>query len=284
MRHLGPNDSITLNAMFNLGRTYHHLREYVKSNKYLVCVVQKRKHFFGLNHPETLMVRTELGTSYRALGRMKIAEKMIGNVLEARKKTLGEEHAYTLWSVNEFSKILCDRGRSEEAKIMLEGIIPVVMRTLGRDHVGMMMTRSNLARAYAISKRWSDAADILRDISKAIKADHPDWVNTMCSYIHVRIEMGLLEETEADSKELLEAIIKGKVVPLHDPQTFGVAETLVRIYEKQRRDEEIIALKMQLPGLGKVLEEQSTSQSTLFSGFYAAQSDSSKKRGFVPRF
>ena len=27
MRHLDPGDPITLNAMFNLGRTYHHLRE-----------------------------------------------------------------------------------------------------------------------------------------------------------------------------------------------------------------------------------------------------------------
>jgi tetratricopeptide (TPR) repeat protein len=284
MRHLGPDDPITLNSMFNLGRTYHHLREYEKSYKYLVCVVQKRKHFFGLNHPETLMARTELGNSYRALGRMNLAEKMIGNVLEARKKTLGEEHAYTLWSVNEFSKILCDRGRSEEAQIMLEDIIPIVTRTLGKDHVGMMMTRSNLARAYAISKRWSDAADILRDISKAIKADHPDWVNTMCGYVHVRVKMGLLEETEADCKELLEAITNRKVIALHDPLTFGVAETLVRIYEKQRREEEIIALKMQLPGLDKVLEEQSTSQTSLFSELYAAQSDSNKEKpGFVRR-
>ena len=81
--------------------------------------------------------------------------------LKHAKKTLGEEHAYTLGSVNEFSKILCDRGRSEKAIIMLEDIIPIVTRTLSEDHVGMMMAQSNLARAYAISKRWSDAADIL---------------------------------------------------------------------------------------------------------------------------
>jgi hypothetical protein len=58
----------------------------------------------------------------------------------------------------------------------------------------------------------------------------------------------------------------------------------VRIYEKQRREEEIIALKMQLPGLDKVLEEQSTSQNSLFSELYAAQSDGSKEKpGFVRR-
>jgi hypothetical protein len=167
---------------------------------------------------------------------------------------------------------------------MLEDIIPIVTRTLGKDHVGMIMTRSNLARAYAISKCWRDAADILQDLSKAIKDDHPDWVNIMCGYVHFRVKMGLLEETEEDCKELLEAIIKRKVIALHDPLTFGVAETMVRVDEKTGREEEIIALKMQLPGLDKVLEEQSTSQNSLFSEFYAAQPDNSKEKpGFVRR-
>lgn len=103
----------------------------------------------------------------------------------------------------------------------------------------------------------------------------------MCGYVHVRVEMGLLEETEEDCKELLEAITKRKVIALHDPLTFGVAETMVRIYEKNGREEEIIALKMQLPGLGKVLEEQGTSQNSLFSEFYAAQPENSKEK---PRF
>lgn len=281
LRHLGPDDPKTLNAMFNLGRTYHHLREYNQSYKYLVCVVKKRKHFFGPDHPDTLMARSELGTSYRALGRMNLAEKLIENVLEARKRTLGEEHAYTLWSVNDLSKILCDRGRSEKAMTMLEDIIPVVTRTLGEDHVGMIMTRSNLARAYAICKRWSDASDILRDLCKVISVDHPDWVNNMCGYIHVRVKMGLLEETEEDCKRLLEAITVRKVIALHDPLTFGVAETMVRIYEKTGREKEIIALQMQLPGLDTILEEQSTSQISLFSEFYAAQTDSRKEQ---PKF
>lgn len=216
------------------------------------------------------MARTELGSSYRALGRTNLAERMIGNVLEARKRTLGEEHAYTLWSVNEFSKILCDRGRSKQATSMLEDIIPIVRRTLGEDHVGMVMTRSNLARAYAISKRWVEAAEILRDLSRGIEADHPDWVNTMCGYVQVRVKMGLLEETEEDCKKVLMAIMKRRVIALHNPLTFGVAETLIRIYEKTNREDEITLLKMQLPGLDTLLENQSMSKTTVFSELYAA--------------
>ncbi|PVH80414.1 TPR-like protein [Cadophora sp. DSE1049] len=283
-KHLGPDDPITLNAMFNLGRTYHHLREYKKSYEYLVCVVKKRKHFFGLDHPDTLMARTELGTSYHAFGRISLAEKMIGNVLEARKRTLGEEHAYTLWSVIEYSKVLCDLGRCEQAVTMLEDIVPIVTRTLGEDHVGMSFTQSNLARAYAISKRWTEAADILKKLTVADKiADHPDRVNIMCGYIHVRVKMGQLEETEDDCKELLDAITKQKVISLRDPLTFGIAETLVNIYQQTRRDGEIALLKKQLPGLETKLEERSTCENSIFSELYAAKSELKGKPGLGNR-
>jgi len=282
--HLGSDDPITLNAMFNLGRTYHHLREYKKSYQLLVCVVKKRKHFFGLDHPDTLMARTELGTSYHAFGRISLAEKMIGNVLEARKRTLGEEHAYTLWSVIEYSKVLCDLGRCEQAVTMLEDIVPVVRRTLGEDHVGMSFTQSNLARAYAISKRWTDAANILKKLTVADKiADHPDRVNIMCGYIHVRVKMGQVEETEEDCKELLEAIVKQKVIPLRDPLTYGIAETLIIIYQQTGREEEIASLGKRLPGLEAKLEERSTSGNSIFSELYAAKSELKGYQGPVNR-
>ena len=52
---------LTLNAMFNLGRTYHHIGEITKSHALLVTVLRKRRLFFGLDHPLTLMARNELG-------------------------------------------------------------------------------------------------------------------------------------------------------------------------------------------------------------------------------
>jgi tetratricopeptide (TPR) repeat protein len=214
LKHRGPDDPETLDTMFNLARSLHYLRDYERSHRYLTCVLRKRKRFLGPDHPDTLMARTELGTSYRALGRMHLVERLIGNVLEAHKRILGEEHAYTLWSVNEYSKILCDGGRSVEAVSMLQGIIPIVVRTLGEDHVGMFMTRSNLARAYALSKRWNDAENCLQNLSTLVDSNHPDWINIMCGYIHVRIKVGRLQETEDDCTKVLGAILKNKSISL----------------------------------------------------------------------
>ena len=96
LKALGPDDPITLNAMFNLARTYLHLGECKSGHEMLALVVQKRKKFFEPDHPDTLMARNELGMSYRILHRMDIAERIVTNVLASRKKHLGEEHAYTL--------------------------------------------------------------------------------------------------------------------------------------------------------------------------------------------
>lgn len=249
LKHRGPDDPTTLDAMLNLGRTLHHLREYETSHRYLVLVHQKRKQFFGHSHPDTLMARNELGASFRALGRASIAESLIANVLKVRKKTLGEEHAYTLWSVNEYSKILCDRGHSATAVSMLEGIIPTVIRTLGEDHVGMSMTKGNLVRAYSLNKRWDDAERTLQGLLSTVGPTHPNWISFMCGYIHVRTRMGRLNETEDDCNKVLDAISKHKIIPLDEPRTLGTAETLLEIYREQGREDDILALKIRVPAL-----------------------------------
>lgn len=269
LKHYGPDDPATLTAMFNLGRTLHHLRDYERSHRYLVLVLQKRKRFFGPDHPDTLMARSELGTSFRALGRMDIAERLIANVLEARKRTLGEEHAYTLWSVNEYSKILCDRGRSATAVSMLEEIIPTVIRTLGEDHVGMIMTRGNLARAYSLNKRWDDAEGTLRRLTSTSNPAHPNWIDLMCGYIHVRTKIGRIKETEDDCNKVLDVILKQKIILLDDPRTLGTAETLLEIYREQGRNDDILILKSRVPGLTM---DRGT-QSSQFSLLYGADDD-----------
>lgn len=162
---------------------------------------------------------------------------------------MGEEHAYTLWSINDLSKIMCDRGRPERAVSMLEEIIPVVTRTLGEEHVGMLMTRSNLARAYILCEKWREAEILLRTVVAIIPTDHPDWVHAMSGYVHVRTNLGQQMETEKDCKKMLDIIVETKVLPLDDPRTLAIAEVLVRIYSAQGRSDEISALSRMVPGI-----------------------------------
>lgn len=211
LKRLGPDDPSTLNAMFNLGRTYHHLGEFEKSHKLLVSVLKKRRLFFGPNHPETLMARNELGMCFYAQkSHLAAAERLVAGVMKARRQILGEEHAYTLWSINDLSKILCERGRAAEAVARLESLIPVVERTLGPDHVGMNMTKGNLARAYVRCQKWSDAEAMLSQMLDIINDEHPDWIETMCGYVHVQIQLAKFSQAEDNCRNMLQKLVKSK--------------------------------------------------------------------------
>ena len=247
MKNLGPDDPVTINAMFNLARTYLHLGDYSKSHELLLLVVKKRKRFFGPDHADTLMARNELGMCCRAQGRMDVAERLVTNVLESRKKILGEEHAYTLWSANDLSKVVCDRGNPEKAASMLEEIVPVAARTLGEEHVGMFMTQLNLVRAYALCERWNQAEVLLHKLTTVMPSDHPDWIHAMSGYIHVRTKLGRLKETEKDCNKILDVIMETKALALDNPRTLAIADKLLEIYRAEGRSDDILTLKKRIP-------------------------------------
>ncbi|TVY55429.1 Nephrocystin-3 [Lachnellula cervina] len=252
IRQLGPDDPKTLTAMFNLARTHLHLGNHEKSHKLLVWVLNRRKRLFGFVHPDTLMARNELGILLCARKRnLLLAERLVSNVLESRKKILGEEHAYILWSVNDLSKVLCERGRPGRAVRILEEIIPVVVRTLGEDHVGMSMTRSNLARAYALSGHLEEAEGVLWRLLEVLPLDHPDWIHNMFGYVRVRVRQGKLSAAEKDCVETLDKISKTKILAHDDPRTIAFAEELLKIYRTQKRFQDIDALKKSVPGLNE---------------------------------
>ncbi|KAL2832426.1 hypothetical protein BDW59DRAFT_157255 [Aspergillus cavernicola] len=214
---LGTDDPLTLTATFNLARTHLHLGEYAQSYCLLGQVFEKRMHFFGADHPETLMVRNELGVSLCAQKQeLDKAEHYVQSALEARKRVLGEEHAYTLWSINDLSKIYCEVGRFEDAARILEEILPVVTRTLGDEHVGLSMTKSNLCRVG----------------------------NSVKSFL-----LGIPTRFMAVGAMLLEQKSGTGMLPPNHRRMLAIADLLLAIYQRQGMDQEIMQLKQKYPQL-----------------------------------
>lgn len=257
MRRLGPDDPLTLTAMFNLARTYVHLREQQASRTLLVQVLRKRKRFFGLDHPDTLMTRNELGMSFCAARQhLSAAERLVSNVLAARKRILGEEHAYTLWSMNDLARVYITRQRPHEAIAILDKAGPVVRRTLGEKHPGMSMTKANLAQAYVRSERWDEAETLLEELIQMVPKDHPDSILAMLGRIHVRIAMGRLEEAKADCLKALDITAKDKVLSKDVRRALAIADHLSTVYRRQERWRELEALKAKYPALDQPDREQ----------------------------
>lgn len=250
LKHLGSEDPLTLTAMFNLARTYHHLGDLRASRALLVEVLRKRKRLFGPDHVDTLMTRNELGMSFCvARDRLPVAERLVSNVLAVRKKILGEEHAYTLWSMIDLSKVLTTRQRPHEAIAILDKVIPIIRRTLGDSHPGMSMAKANLTQAYVRAERWSEAETLLKELLGVVPKDHPDSIAAILGYIYIRVATGRMEEAESDCLEVLNAIAREKTLAADSPRTLGIAEQLSLIYMKQERWTELEELKVKYPSV-----------------------------------
>lgn len=251
MASLGPDDPLTLNAMFNLARTYLHFNEHEKSYDLLRQVLEKREHFFGPEHPDTLMVRNELGMNlYSQRTRLSEAEALIRGVLESRRRVLGEEHAYTLWSVNDLSKIQIEQRRFEEARASLEEILPVVQRTLGDDHAGMIMTKANLSRVYILCDMWDEAGELIRALRDVVPAGHPDRVHAEWGHAFVLLNHeGDAGRAEEACLRIMSWVSETGVLAPDNPRVAATASLLLQIYRAQGRDAEVLDLKARFPRL-----------------------------------
>ena len=252
VQRYGADDPLTLNAMFNLARTYFHLEETEKSEAILRYVLARREHFFGSDHPDTLMARNELGMNICAQKKGLLeAESLVQDVLGARKRVLGEEHAYTLWSVNDLSKVYMELGRNGEAAAILEEIVPIVARTLGDDHVGMFMTKGNLCRAYVRSDQWEQAGELIKWLRKMVPPDHPDWVYAGWGYAYYVLHYENDAETaERCCKAIMSKVFETNIISASNARVIATAEILLRIYEEQGRMSEIDKLKETFPSIG----------------------------------
>jgi len=66
--------------------------------------------------------------------------------------------------------------------------------------------------------------------------------------------MGRILETQKDCEAVLFSIVNKRVVALNNLLTYGVAETLVKIYDHIGRHDKVSTLYQDIPGLKEVFE------------------------------
>ncbi|KAK0714746.1 hypothetical protein B0H67DRAFT_553402 [Lasiosphaeris hirsuta] len=252
-QRLGPDDPLTVSAMFNLARTYLHLgNRNTEALRLLEYTLARREHFFGPNHPDTLMVVNELGVALCA-GRQQLdeAEALVRRAWEARKRVLGEEHAYTLWSANDLSKVLVELRRFGEARALLEDVVVVVERTLGKTHVGMAMTKGNLSRACMLSGDWERARGLLTELQKIVAKEHPDAIYLEWGWAFIKLYHDKdLDGAKEHCERVLQTVVGTKVLPVDNARVLDTAEMLLRIYQGESREEDVKNLRKTFPGVG----------------------------------
>ena len=251
-QRLGPDDPLTVSAMFNLARTYLHLgNQEAETLRLLRHALARRQHFFGPDHPDTLMSVNELGIALCAGGQhLSEAEELVRRAWEVRKRVLGEEHAYTLWSANDLSKVLVELKRYDEARDLLEDVVVVLDRTLGSAHVGMVMTKGNLSRVCVLRGDWERAKELLTELQKIVPKEHPDHIHVEWGLAYVKLHDEDLDGAREHCERLLQTVAETKLLATDNPRVLDAAEMLLKIYLGESRKEDIKRLKKMYPQIG----------------------------------
>lgn len=124
------------------------------------------------------------------------------------------------------SNIRCARDRGDQAVEMLHAILPVVARTLGETRVGMIMTQTNLARAYIACESYTEARQSGRPLRKEVSSRHPNrsCINQEDRFILAKL--GGVDEVEGKCIAVLEKIERcGILGPEHPSVYFEYGDT-----------------------------------------------------------
>ncbi|KAH8822013.1 hypothetical protein F5884DRAFT_828166 [Xylogone sp. PMI_703] len=111
------------------------------------------------------------------------------------------------------------------------------------------MTKSSLCRAYICSERWAEAGEYIRQLCRVVPKDHPDWIHTNWGYACILVYEEKLDEAEACCNGLLTTISKTKVLKSDNPRVVAIAEILLKIFQLQGREHDIVKLKERFPRL-----------------------------------
>ncbi|KAJ6471935.1 P-loop containing nucleoside triphosphate hydrolase protein [Mycena sanguinolenta] len=154
---LGDDHLTTLDAIHNLGLTYHGWGQLEKAERHKVLVLEKSKKLLGNDHPDTLIAMQSLARTYNRLGRFEEAEKLQVLVLDKRRKCLGDDHLDTIHAMWCLSVTYDSWAKFEEAMDLQVIVLGKWRRVFGDDHLNTVDAMHNLANTYKSLGRYEEA-------------------------------------------------------------------------------------------------------------------------------
>lgn len=156
----------------------------------------------------------------------------------AKPGTLVELRSWALWCVNELGDNLV------EAVDLGEKAVADSVRILGPEHPETLVSRSNLAYAYAEVARFDEAVPLYEAVvdgrQRVLGATHPDTLTTRNNLAYAHLEAGRPEVALAQFEPLL-SDYEG-VIGADHPDTRRTRNNLAITYKQVGRHEEAVSL------------------------------------------
>jgi eukaryotic-like serine/threonine-protein kinase len=181
----------TLQSMNNLGTAYTRARRPNQAIPLLEETLKLRTAKLGTDDLATLTTKNNLAMAYMQARRLKEALPLLEKTLEIRKVELGLKHPDTIASMNNLALAYKDLALASKDAKRLNAAIALYQETLeleragrlGPEHIVTLTTMYNLAEAYRIANRVSDALPLFEETLKLRRVklgpEHPDTLNVM---------------------------------------------------------------------------------------------------------
>ncbi|KAH8722357.1 hypothetical protein GQ44DRAFT_807903 [Phaeosphaeriaceae sp. PMI808] len=161
----------TLQSMSPLGRTHISFYDPSSVGKGRVLIrraIDGMTKAFGPRDSRTMQVRENfvpLANISHNQEDITEAYEAIKEIYETRKEELGKVHSHTLMAMVNFAIVRIEMSDFHGAEELILATLPIGQRNYGPGHVGVLWGRYVLGRIYSGQERWSEAEQILTDVT-----------------------------------------------------------------------------------------------------------------------
>lgn len=143
-RSLGPDDRLTITALYNLGLVHLDAGDYARAAPVLEATYAARVRTAGPSDVDTLRSREALSSIYSLTGRHAEAVALSEGTVELWKATMGDGHPFTEYSKAILARHLGLIGERKRAIALLEEAYTALKSRLGPLHSYTTLARHNL--------------------------------------------------------------------------------------------------------------------------------------------
>ena len=211
-------------------------------------VVDTRRKFLGVEHPDTITAMEWLAVTRRYLGKYIEAEKLEIQVVEARKRILGVEHPDTIRAMEGLGVTYYRLGRYTESEELDMQVLDARTRILGVEHPETLKALGNLAATYRELGKYTEAEvleiQVLDAKNRILGVEHPDTIHAMANL--TKTYRSLKKYTEAEKLDIQVLDAQNKILGVEHPDTIRGNAHLAATYHGLGKYTEAEKLEIQV--------------------------------------
>lgn len=234
----------TLSAQNNLGVLYAKMGEYERCAEVFEVVLDARRRTLGDDHPNTMRSAANLGSLYTRIRDYSRANVLLEESLARRREVFGETHPDVFVSMLHLSNLRNFEERYDEALAFALPAYEGRLALFGPDHQLTLDALHNVGTVRVQLGEHEAGVAILEDVVTrsrvALGESHPQTMQSENEYADGLLTLGRVTEAEALWTDTLARLLE-VVGPTH-PTALSIRDSLLSLYERQSRSDDIDAL------------------------------------------